>query len=95
MVNLPVTDVSVSAATVAATCWPRPMALRRDCVVAHRLAPAQPSRNTVITPAISHVEPAAIPIAGGPITATSTHTTTASRLAVRARRTPGAWSASW
>ena len=46
-------------------------------------------------PAISQVDPAEIPIAGGPIKATSTHTAAASRLAARARRTPCAWSASW
>ena len=38
-------------------------------------------------PQISHVEPGATPNAGGPTRATSTHTATAIRLAVRARRT--------
>ena len=51
--NVPVTTVSASAATAAATCCPNPIRLRRGCVVAQRLAPAQASRKAVITPQIS------------------------------------------
>src|SRR6476646_209639 len=84
--NVPVTDASASTATVAAACWPNPIALRRRCVVAHRLAPAHPKRNAVMPPQIIHVEPGATPTAGGPTRATDTHTTTAIRLELRVEK---------
>ena len=88
--NVPVTAVRTSTAMPAASCCPRPIASRRRCVVAHRPSPALASRTRIMTPQISQVGPGATPIAGGPRSATSTHTPTAMRLAVRARRTPSA-----
>ena len=78
----------------AASC-PRPITSRRRCVVAQWLSPTLASKRTVIVPEISHTGPGGTPVAGGPMSATSSHTTMATRLVVRTRCTPSAWSARW
>src|SRR2546426_4821916 len=74
----------------ATNCCPRPIASRRRWVVAQWLAPAVARRNTVIVPQIAQAVAGATPSAGGPMIATTTQTTAATRLVVRARRTPSA-----
>src|SRR5438034_6556340 len=48
-----------------------------------------------MTPEMSHTGSAGTSKVGGPMRATSTHTTAAPRLAIRTRRIPSDWSACW